>query len=457
VQRTESDHIHLARAIELAERGSGRVSPNPLVGGRRRARRDGPWGGLARRVRRPARRGQRDRRLRRRDLRGATLYVSLEPCCHHGHQPPCTEAILDAGIARSSSAATTRARRPPAAASGILRDEGVEVEVPGGELATRARLQNQAFRKHARTGRPARRLQVGDEPRRQGRHAGRRLEVDLERGQPRGRATAGARRSTPSPSASAPRSPTTRSSPRASTASTASRAASCSTRPRACRSTRSSSAEAPEVAARRRRRPRAAPRGATDALETAGAEVIVATGQNEPARICSALDQLGALDPPVTSVLLEGGPHLAGSFMDAARSTRCRLFIAPLVLGGRTARDPLEGEGVDRVADALRALTLDVRAARGRRARHRAAPGVVTAVHGARRRPGNGRRGRRNVGRRAARVHTALARDLADGDSIAVNGVCLTAVGADADGFGADVMHETLRRSSLVEVRPGRG
>jgi riboflavin synthase len=53
------------------------------------------------------------------------------------------------------------------------------------------------------------------------------------------------------------------------------------------------------------------------------------------------------------------------------------------------------------------------------------------------------------------RVTTALAGDLRDGDSIAVNGVCLTAVGPDGDGFGADVMHETLRRSSLAEVRPG--
>jgi riboflavin synthase len=53
------------------------------------------------------------------------------------------------------------------------------------------------------------------------------------------------------------------------------------------------------------------------------------------------------------------------------------------------------------------------------------------------------------------RVATALAGDLADGDSVAVNGVCLTAVGAGPDGFGADVMHETLRRSSLAEVRPG--
>jgi riboflavin synthase len=54
------------------------------------------------------------------------------------------------------------------------------------------------------------------------------------------------------------------------------------------------------------------------------------------------------------------------------------------------------------------------------------------------------------------RVRTALAADLRDGDSVAVNGVCLTAVGADADGFGADVMHETLRRSSLGAVAPGR-
>jgi riboflavin synthase len=48
-----------------------------------------------------------------------------------------------------------------------------------------------------------------------------------------------------------------------------------------------------------------------------------------------------------------------------------------------------------------------------------------------------------------------LAGELSDGDSVAVNGVCLTAVGADADGFGADVMRETLRRSSLGDVAPG--
>ncbi len=102
---------------------------------------------------------------------------------------------------------------------------------------------------------------------------------------------------------------------------------------------------------------RAAPRSATDALEAHGAEVIVAPGENEPARVCSALDQLGTAG--VTSILLEGGPHLAGAFLDAGEIDEIRLFLAPVILGGRTARDPLEGEGVEQIADAVRALTLN--------------------------------------------------------------------------------------------------
>jgi diaminohydroxyphosphoribosylaminopyrimidine deaminase / 5-amino-6-(5-phosphoribosylamino)uracil reductase len=61
----------------------------------------------------------------------------------------------------------------------------------------------------------------------------------------------------------------------------------------------------------------------------------------------------------VTSVLLEGGPHLAGAFLDSGEIDELRLFIAPLLLGGRTARDPLEGMGVEQIADAVRALSMD--------------------------------------------------------------------------------------------------
>jgi riboflavin synthase len=52
-------------------------------------------------------------------------------------------------------------------------------------------------------------------------------------------------------------------------------------------------------------------------------------------------------------------------------------------------------------------------------------------------------------------IESPLAGELSEGDSVAVNGVCLTAVGLCGDRFGADVMHETLRRSSLAEVQTG--
>jgi diaminohydroxyphosphoribosylaminopyrimidine deaminase/5-amino-6-(5-phosphoribosylamino)uracil reductase len=99
---------------------------------------------------------------------------------------------------------------------------------------------------------------------------------------------------------------------------------------------------------------RAAARADTDALEAAGAQVLVATGENEPARVRAALDQLGSLG--VASVLLEGGPHLAGAFLDAGEIDEIRLFLAPLRPAGRAPRDPLEGEGVERISEAVRAL-----------------------------------------------------------------------------------------------------
>ena len=56
--------------------------------------------------------------------------------------------------------------------------------------------------------------------------------------------------------------------------------------------------------------------------------------------------------------MLEGGPKLAGAFLDAGEIDEVRLFLAPVILGGRTARDPLEGEGVEQISDALRAQSL---------------------------------------------------------------------------------------------------
>src|ERR1700758_2837756 len=151
---TETDRIHLARAIDLAEGGRGRVSPNPMVGpviGRR----DEILGeGFHQALGGPHADVARINAAGERDLVGATMYVSLEPCCHQGKTPPCTDAIRTAGIARVVVASDDPSEHASGRGLGILRDDGIEVVMADGELASRARLLNQPFRKHARTGRP---------------------------------------------------------------------------------------------------------------------------------------------------------------------------------------------------------------------------------------------------------------------------------------------------------------
>src|SRR3984957_11307336 len=97
---TDTDRVHLRRAIELAEQGAHDVKPNPVVGavvareeevlGEGRHER---FGGPHAEVNAIAACGAAD-------LTGATLYISLEPCCHEGKTPPCTDAIMQAGIRR---------------------------------------------------------------------------------------------------------------------------------------------------------------------------------------------------------------------------------------------------------------------------------------------------------------------------------------------------------------------
>ena len=100
---------------------------------------------------------------------------------------------------------------------------------------------------------------------------------------------------------------------------------------------------------------RSADRASVDALEASGAEVIVATGENDAAKVESALDQLGEVG--VTSLLLEGGPKLAGAFLDAGEIDQLRIFVAPLLFGSHGARDPFEGAGTDKVEAAIRVPT----------------------------------------------------------------------------------------------------
>jgi diaminohydroxyphosphoribosylaminopyrimidine deaminase/5-amino-6-(5-phosphoribosylamino)uracil reductase len=351
----DSDRRHLARAIEIAEGGRGQVSPNPLVGAV--IARDGvPISeGYHRRVGAAHAEVEAIRAAGDEDLGDATLYVSLEPCCHHGRTPPCTDAIREAGIRRVVVASEDPSEHAHGRGLGILRDDGVEVVLGAADLAARARLLNQPFRKHARTGLPwilfksAMTLdgkvatRSGDSQWISGEES--RALGHLWRAQSDAVAVGIGTALADDPQLTA-RIPGVTRQPRRVVFDSLARLPLSSQLVRGARETPLTVVVS-----------RAAPRTATDALETHGADVIVATGENEPARVRSALAQLGS--EGITSILLEGGPHLAGNFLDAGELDELRLFLAPLVLGGRTARDPLEGEGVEQIADAVRALTLE--------------------------------------------------------------------------------------------------
>ena len=148
----ERYEAHMRKALTLAERGWGRVSPNPLVGAIvldldgdvvGEGWHEGPGTPHAEVM---ALRAAGDR------ARGGTVVVTLEPCNHAGRTGPCTEALLDAGVAQLVAA--TGDVNPDVRGGGIdaLRAAGVHVEL--GCLVDEARRLNAAFERHVTTGRP---------------------------------------------------------------------------------------------------------------------------------------------------------------------------------------------------------------------------------------------------------------------------------------------------------------
>lgn len=132
----------MARALELAARGRGRTSPNPMVGAV--VVKDGRAAGEGFH----ARAGEPHAEivaLRRAgdEARGATLYVTLEPCAHHGKTPPCADAIIAAGVKKVTAAVSDP--NPLVSGKGFerLRQAGIEVE--SGVLQKEASSLNEAF------------------------------------------------------------------------------------------------------------------------------------------------------------------------------------------------------------------------------------------------------------------------------------------------------------------------
>ena len=333
---TEIDRTHLRRALELAEGGRGRVSPNPLVGAV--VVRDGEiigegfhaeLGGLH-----AERAALADCHRRGEDPGGATMYVTLEPCAHQGRQPPCVEAILEQGIGRVVIGSDDPSEKPTGRGPGMLRDGGVEVENAAGAEAAVARLLNQPFRKHARTGLPHVVLKLamsldgqtatgaGASPWISGEES--RALVHRWRGEHDAIAAGIGTVLADDPLLTA-RIPGARQPRRVVFDSTA-------RLPLDSRLVRTLD-QAPVIVVAG---PEAPPKRVAT-LREAGVEVFLADSFDPGERVTAALAMLGRRE--VTSLLLEGGRTLAGAFAAAGQIDESRTFIAPMLLGP-TDSDP---------------------------------------------------------------------------------------------------------------------
>ena len=342
----EHDLQHMTRAVTLAVRGQGYVEPNPLVGcviadGERllaegwHQRFGGPHAEVeALRQAGPA-------------ASGATLYVTLEPCCHHGKTPPCTDAVLAAGIRRVVVAQTDPF--PQVAGGGIaqLVTAGLQVEV--GLLAAEARRLNAPYLKLLGTGRPwliakwAMTLD-GKIATRTGSSqwisgAASRAVVHQLRGRVDailvGRATAAA--DNPQLTARPP-------GPRIATRLVVDSHASLSLDSHLVRTAR----DTPVLVAVR---PDAPPARRRD-LQAAGCEVWSGDAPDRTERLGQLLDELGRRR--MTNVLVEGGGELLGSLFDLGAIDEVHVFIAPKLAGGAGAPSPLAGRGIAQMPEAIR-------------------------------------------------------------------------------------------------------
>jgi diaminohydroxyphosphoribosylaminopyrimidine deaminase/5-amino-6-(5-phosphoribosylamino)uracil reductase len=267
------------------------------------------------------------------DPAGATMYVTLEPCAHTGRQPPCVEAVLEAGISRVVIGSDDPSEKAAGRGPGILRDGGLEVEFAAGEEASAARLLNQPFRKHARTGMPLVTLKLA-------------MSLDGQ--------TATARGDSPWISSEQSRELVHRW--RAESDAIAVGIGTALTDDPLL-TARAPNARQPLriVFDRRARLPLdsqllqtldlapvlviVAPEVDTSPLRAVGAEVLAADG------IEAALAELGRRG--ITSLFLEGGRTLAAAFADAGQIDEARVFVAPVLLAGGKRTEAVDPGATD--------------------------------------------------------------------------------------------------------------
>ena len=283
--------------------------------------------------------------------RGAALYTTLEPCSHHGRTPPCTEAIIQAGVAAVHAAMLDPNPNVRGGGMAILAEAGLGTRL--GEGDAKARLLLEAYVKYVTTGTPFVIGEVRDELRRQDSH---------ERA-------------------------ATRSGFRARRRGGGCSALRARVRRRLGRRQHGAGTDDPQLTARDKRgepldrqplrvvvdtRGRTPPgarmmvepgrtlvaagdidQGPAEALRSAGAEVVSLPGDGPSVDLTALMDHL-ASEHGVTSLLVEGGATILGSLFDLGLVDKVVAFVSPVIVGGVTAPTPVAGAGFERIADTLR-------------------------------------------------------------------------------------------------------
>jgi diaminohydroxyphosphoribosylaminopyrimidine deaminase/5-amino-6-(5-phosphoribosylamino)uracil reductase len=341
----EFDASHMARALELAARGEGAVEPNPMVGCV--IVRDGEtvgegfhgrFGGPHAEIEALKVAGPR--------AAGADVYVTLEPCCHHGKTPPCSAALIAAGVGRVVIA--QRDPFPQVGGQGIaaLAQAGVAVEV--GLLEAEARALNAPYLKLVTRGRPwiiAKWAMTLDGKLATRRGDSRWISCEASRAvvhRLRGRVDAiliGRRTAELDDPLLTARPPGVRIAARIVLDS----AAALSSESQLARTARQvpvimAASEVASAADRQR-------------LAGAGCEVLVCQGAAHHERLAWLLDELGRRQ--MTNVLVEGGAGVLGSLLELDEIDEVHAFVAPKLVGGRDAPGPIGGAGLDLLANAL--------------------------------------------------------------------------------------------------------
>jgi diaminohydroxyphosphoribosylaminopyrimidine deaminase/5-amino-6-(5-phosphoribosylamino)uracil reductase len=323
-------------ALAEAVRGRGAVEPNPMVGAA--VVRDGRLVGLGHHARFGGPHAEVEAlRAAGESARGATLYVTLEPCCHFGKTPPCADAVIAAGVGRVVAA--VRDPFPKVAGGGIarLREAGVAVEV-GLEADAALRL-NAPYFKRLFTGRPyvtAKWAMTLD-----GKTAVASGDSKWISG-PRSRALVHELRGrmdaivvgVGTALADDPELTARPAGPRRAVRIVLDGAARLPLESRLARSAR----EVPVWVAVTDRAP-AARRAALGAL---GCEVVAFEGDGR-VPVLPLLDELGGRG--LTNVLVEGGGLVLGAFLDAGAVDAVDVYVAPLLEGGSHAYTPARGAG----------------------------------------------------------------------------------------------------------------